>query len=312
MNGAVEINKKKKMPLSRKIFLILMCAYPIIQFLVFWLYVNFDTIVMSFQKFDYISGKESFAGLDNYKWLFNELMDKKDLKNCILNSVILFAVNNFVILPIAIFCAYIFFKKLPLGPVFRVIFFLPNIISIVVLTMAFSFMFDSSFGPVNSLLTLLHLDKLIPLNGWLSDKGSVMGMVVLYCIWAGIGYDVVLLTGAINRIPTEVIEAGKLDGIPWYKELIQIVVPLIFPTLTTLFVTGVTVIFTIFLQPMLLTNGGPYDHLSGTIALYIVELVNNNQLYRAAAVGIAFSLIGIPIVQLIKWGMEKISPDVDY
>ena len=311
-NETAIVLKKKKMPIGRKIFIICMIAYPILQFLVFWLYVNFDTILMSFQNINYSSGKEYFVGFDNYKWVFNELTTQKDLLNCIKNSVILFAVNNFVILPIAIFCAYIFYKKLPMSNVFRVIFFLPNIISVVVLTMAFSFMFESQFGPVNQFLKWIHLEKIIPANGWLSDKNSAMKMVVLYCIWAGIGYDVVLLTGSVNRIPTEIIEAGKIDGIPWYKELIHIVIPLIFPTITTLFVTGVTVIFTIFLQPMLLTGGGPYSHISGTIALYIVELVNNSNLYRAAAVGIIFSLIGIPLVQLIKTGMEKISPDVDY
>ena len=300
------------MPISRKIFIILMIAYPILQFLVFWLYVNFDTILMSFQRLDYSTGKETFVGFENYKWVFNELTTQEDLLNCIKNSVILFAVNNFVILPIAIFCAYIFYKKLPMSNVFRVLFFLPNIISIVVLTMAFSFMFDSSFGPVNTLLRAINLDKIIPRNGWFGDKSSAMSMVVTYCIWAGIGYDVVLLTGSINRIPIEIIEAGKIDGIPWYKELFHIVIPLIFPTITTLFVTGVTVIFTIFLQPMLLTNGGPFKHISGTIALYIVELVNNSNLYKAAAVGIIFSIIGIPLVQLIKFIMEKISPEVDY
>lgn len=300
------------MPISRKIFIILMIAYPILQFLVFWLYVNFDTILMSFQRLDYNTGKETFVGFENYKWVFNELTTQEDLLNCIKNSVILFAVNNFVILPIAIFCAYIFYKKLPMSNVFRVLFFLPNIISIVVLTMAFSFMFDSSFGPVNTLLRAINLDKIIPRNGWFGDKSSAMSMVVTYCIWAGIGYDVVLLTGSINRIPVEIIEAGKIDGIPWYKELFHIVIPLIFPTITTLFVTGVTVIFTIFLQPMLLTNGGPFKHISGTIALYIVELVNNSNLYKAAAVGIIFSIIGIPLVQLIKFIMEKISPEVDY
>jgi ABC-type sugar transport system permease subunit len=306
--------KKKKLPFSRKVFIVLMIAYPLLQLAVFWLYVNFDTVLMSFQKLDYSSGAEVFVGWDNYSWVFDQLSmsDFPDLWYCIRNSVILFAVNNFVILPIALFCAYIFYKKLPGRSFFRVIFFLPNIISIVVLTMAFSFMFDSTFGPINAFLKAIGLGAVIPANGWLGDKNTAFNMVVLYCIWAGVGYDVVLITGAINRIPTEVIEAGKIDGIGMWREFFQVVLPMISSTIMTLFITGVTVIFTIFLQPMLLTNGGPYSHLSGTIALYIVELVDRGDLYKAAAVGMIFSIIGIPLIQLIKWGAEKLCPQVEY
>lgn len=307
-----KIRKKKKMPLSRKIFIIAMISYPILQFLVFWLYVNFDSILMAFQDFSYKTGKEYFVGLDNFSWVLDELVEKPDLLNCIKNSVILFVSNNFVILPISLFCAYIFYKKLPMSNVFRVIFFLPNIISVVVLTMAFTFMFNSSFGPINEFLKAIGLEKIIPANGWFGDKTTAFSMVVVYCIWAGIGYNVVLLSGAINRIPIEVIEAGKLDGIGMWRELFNIVLPLIFPTITTLFVTGVSVIFTLFLQPMLLTTGGPYSHISSTISLYIVELVNANDLYKASAVGLVFSLVGIPLIQLVKWLMEKISPNVEY
>ena len=306
--------KKKKMPLGRKIFIIAMIIYPIVHFLVFWLYVNFNSILMAFQDFNYFEGKENFVWLDNFDWAMNELyrLGREDLKNCIVNSVLLFVSNNFVILPISVFCAYIFYKKLPCGGIFKVIFFLPNIISVVVLTLAFSFMFNTSFGPVNEDLNFLGLGELIPANGWLSSKETAFPMILFYCLWAAIGYNVVLLSGAIGRNPEEVIESGKLDGIGMWRELFVIVIPLIFPTITTLFVTGVTVIFTLFLQPMLLTGGGPYSHISGTIALYIVELVNASDLYKASAIGLLFSAVGVPLVLIIKFILEKISPDVEY
>jgi ABC-type sugar transport system permease subunit len=304
--------KKKKFNWSRFVFIFLMCLYPLLQLAVFWVYVNVDSVLMSFQKLDYTTGKVVFVGWDNFKWFWMKFTQEPDILNCIKNSIILFAVNNFVILPIAIFCAYIFYKKLPMSGFFRIVFFLPNIISVVVLTMAFSFMFDSTFGPVNSFLKAIGLSGIIPANGWLGDKNSAFMMVVFYCIWAGIGYDTVLLSGAISRIPPEIIEAGKIDGIGMWRELFQVVVPMISPTITTLFVTGVTVIFTIFLQPMLLTSGGPFTHLSGTIALYIVELVNNNELYHAAAIGLIFSLIGVPLIQAVKTLLEKLLPDVEY
>lgn len=310
----LQLHKKRKPSLSRTIFIIVMVAWPLIQFLVFWAYVNVDTVVMSFQKLDYFSGKELFVGLDNFKWVWDSLTDEVQpvLKNSIINSILLFLSNNFVLLPISIFFAYIMQKKVWGTKVFRVIFFLPNIISIVVLTMAFRFMFDSSFGPINYLLRGIGLEKLIPANGWLGDKSTALIMVLVYCLWAGIGYNVVLLSGSMNRIPPEIYEAARLDGVGVGRELTQIVVPMISGTITTLFVSGISVIFTLFLQPMLLTNGGPYNGLSSTIAFFIVNTINAGDLYHAAATGLVFSIIGIPIIQLIKWGIEKLLPVVEY
>ena len=313
-SAPLKLHKKKRMPLGRALFIAAMVAYPLLQFLVFWAYVNVDTVIMSFQKLDYGLGREVFVGWDYYAWVWNRLTnpDMPELRNSILNSIYLFLSNNFVLLPISVFCAYILHKKVPGSKIFRVIFFLPNIISVVVLTMAFSFMLNSSFGPVNSVLKALGLGGLIPANGWLGDKSTVMPMVLIYCLWAGIGYNVVLLSGAINRIPNEIFEAGKMDGIPMWRELFQVVLPMLSGTITTLFVSGVGVIFTLFLQPMLLTGGGPYDGLSSTIALYIMNLVNANSLYRASAVGMIFTLIGVPLVQGVKWLMERFFPAVEY
>ncbi len=308
--------KKKRQPLSRHLFILALIVWPLAQFLVFWLYVNIDTVVMSFQQLDFNTGKQAFVGFDNFRWVWRQLVSNTDptLRNSILNSIYLFLSNNFIILPVAIFVAYVLQKKLPGASIFRVIFFLPNIISVVVLTMAFCFMFNPSWGPFTGLLKWLHIGGRALENGLFGDKSTAMPMVLIYCLWAGIGYDVVLLSGAMNRIPADIYEAGKIDGIGIFRELVQVVVPMISGTITTLFISGVSVIFTLFLQPMLLTGGGPYGGLSGTIALFIVTNVNAGatQRYYAAATGLIFSLVGIPLIQTIKWGMEKVFPTVEY
>ncbi len=308
-----KIKNNLSMPRSRKIFIALMLAYPILHFLVFWLYININTFVISFERFSYTSGKNVFVGFMNYEEFFRNLSlpSSATLRHAIVNSILYLPFNNFILLPLSVICAYFLFKGVFGHRVFRVVFFFPSIISIVVLTMSFSFMFNTQFGPIVKILQNIGLGALVPPNGFFGTPGLTQGMVFLYCLWAGIGYNVVLLTGAITRIPEEVLEAGKLDGIPMRKELFMVVVPLIFPTISTLFITGSMVVFTLFLQPMLLANGGP-NGTTYTIAYYIVDMVNNNRLEEAAAAGIIFSIIGIPIVQLIKWGMEKITPQVDF
>ena len=82
--------KKQKMPLSRKLFIICMITYPILQFLVFWVYVNFNSILMAFQTLDYMSQSVKWVGFDNFVKVWNDLINIPDLLNCIKNSVILF------------------------------------------------------------------------------------------------------------------------------------------------------------------------------------------------------------------------------
>ncbi len=304
------IPKKQKMPASRKIFIVSMLAYPIVHFLIFWVFINFNTIIKSFQGFSYKTGGEVYVGFTNYINFFKAFSSQSgQLKHAVINSLLFFVFNNFILLPISVVCAYLLFKKVFMEKVFRIIFFLPNIISVVVLTMVFYFMFHNTFGPLYSIMDKIGFN--MPENGYFGTEGTAMIMIFLYCLWAGIGYNVLLLSGTIARIPTEVLEAGKIDGIGMMREFIQIVVPLIFSTVSTLFVTGSMVMFTLFLQPMLLTAGGP-NYTTYTIAYYIVELVNNNRLYDAAAAGVVSSIVGIPIIQGIKYLMEKLTPSVEF
>lgn len=305
--------KKKKFFTKTNVFIMLMLAYPILHFLIFWVYVNFNTVVLSFQRWSVGQNKEVFANFDNYTRFFKTLFEglTPHLKSAIINSIWFLVFNNFILLPISVVCSYLFFKKVFGHQVFRVIFFLPNIISVVVLTMAFRFMFNNNFGPIVQLLRNLGLNDWIPKNGFFGTVGLSQIMIFVYCLWAGIGYNVLLLSGSISRLPQEVLEAGYLDGIGMWKELTSIIIPMIFPTISTLFVTGSMVMFTLYLQPMLLTAGGP-NGSTYTIAYYIVDLVNNGKSYDAAAAGIIFSIIGVPLVQFIKWGMEKITPQIEF
>ena len=309
----VTVPKKKAFFTKKRIFIIAMLAYPILHFLIFWVYVNFNTIVLSFQRFSWTQNTEVFAEFDNYTRFFKTIIEgsTQNLRYAITNSIWFLVFNNFILLPISILCAYLFFRKVFGHQVFRVIFFLPNIISVVVLTMAFRFMFNNSFGPVVNLLRNVGLESWVPKNGFFGTVGLSQIMIFVYCLWAGIGYNVLLLSGSIARLPQEVLEAGYIDGIGMWREMVQIVVPMIFPTISTLFITGSMVMFTLYLQPMLLTAGGP-NGTTYTIAYYIVDMVNNNKPYDAAAAGIVFSIIGIPLIQLIKWGMEKITPQIEF
>jgi len=310
MNNKIGFKPKKELKQStkRNIFIALMLAYPLLHFLIFTVYINFNTIVLCFQRFNIMTGENEFAGLYWFKKFFREMSESYSLKRSFINSLWFIPVTNLVLLPLSVLAAFYLFKKVPGARMFRVTFFIPSIISITILTMCFSFMFDSTFGVVNDLLKKLGVED--PPD-WLGDPDTAMPMVFLYCVWAGIGYNVVLLGGAMGRIPQELIEYGQLEGISLPTELFRVIIPMTWPTIATLLITGTTSAFTIFMQPKLLTAGGP-NFSSSTIGLYVVSATETNQFNWAATVGVMFSIIGITLVLIIKHFADKFGNDVEY
>ncbi len=301
---------------QERIFLLVMMAIPVLHFLLFFVYINLDTIALSFQSLDRSAtstGEYIWVGFRNYREIFTDFASEYSIfPRALRNSLLLFLLNNLVLLPLGILFSFLLHRRMPLSGAFRVIFYLPSIISVVVLTMLFKFVFDSTNGIMNPLLEAIGLGNIIPEDGWMLSQSTAMWMVLLYCFWAGIGGNIPLLSGAIQRIPPELYEAGQLGGISMMQELRYIILPLIGTTISTLWMFGTTVIFTIFLQPKLLTNGGP-DGETYTIALYIVQSIREgNDLTMGATVGILCALIGTPIVVFTKKGLERIFPAYEY
>lgn len=254
-----------------KIFIVSMLALPLLQFLIFFVYINIRTVTMTFESINWTTGTIQY-GFQNYLRLFTEFKMNDMLKFAIVNSFIIFLATVFIILPISVLFGYFIFKGVPAKRVFRVIFFFPSIISVVVLTMVFKFMFNPLFGPVNAILAQLGIPA-SSIPAWLGSEKTVMPMIVLYNVWAGIGFNMLFLNGAISGLPKDVFDYSKLEGVGMARELCQIIVPMIWPTVVSLFVMGATSMFTFFLPAKLLTGGGP-NGASMTIAMYITDLIS--------------------------------------
>ena len=249
-NKRCVLGKRRKKSANEIVFMIALMAIPVLHFCVFWLFVNFDSILLSFKRFDMLSGEWKWAGFANYKELYTAFVKPNSvLPRAVWNSFTVFLWNDFVILPISLFCAYMLYKKIPLNNLYKVIFFLPSIISVTVLTLSYSYMLNN-FIP--ELFANLGLEKLVPFDGYFADPKTAWWTILLYGLWSGIGGNIVLMSGAMARIPAEVLEAGKLDGLGLMGELWYVVIPLIGSTLATLLLMGTAVIFSYFLQPKLL------------------------------------------------------------
>lgn len=303
--SAKSVIQKKKMKTGTKIFIIAMLAYPILHFLLTWVLVNIRSVLLVFQKSDFFTGEYVWAGTLNIRMLFNSF--KTDPKAYIkfLNSFLYMPVTCLISVPLATFCSYCLFKKMPLAPFFRVIFFLPNVIPVVALTIAFRLSFDPGTGVMYELLRAIGVQ-----SKFFGASPSAQIMVFIYCIWAGLGYDVILLSGAMGRIPDSVLESARLDGVGFFREFFTFVVPMIWPTLITLNILGMTTVLTLYLQPYLLTGGKFY---TSTIAMYVFNLAQTGKnLETAATTGLLCSLVWMPIVLGVRKFMSKFFRDVDY
>lgn len=295
-----KIAKKRKKEL---IFICVMLAYPVLQFIITWTFVNINSIVLAFQSISF-EGNVTFAGVDNFIQIFTTPGTTTTVWGTKIPNILLILINSlsyavvsiFISLPLALISSYFLSKKMPLSNVFRFIFFLPNIISVVALIFAFRMQLDSSAGLIYHILESWGIT--INTTQW----PSTTIIVLLYCIWAGLGYNVLLLSGAIGRIPKELFESAQMDGAGSFKEFTKIMIPMIWPTIVTLVVLGMTSILTLYIQPVLFEY-----NFTETIAGTIFNGVNQgqNQYPYFSALGLFFSFIFAPLILLARKFLSK-------
>ena len=203
-------------------------------------------------------------------------------------------------------------KKIRFHGFFQVVFFLPNIISLVVLCMLVRQMFSSDYGPI-ALLFEKILGHPTDWIGYQSDK--LWGIITIFCIWAGLGGNSIVMCGAMRRIPEEIFEAARLDGVGFWREMITIVLPLILPSIGVFFISIITSALSFTMQPMLIAVNPGIDNKYMTIGWYIfttVEKGSSGSMIRAACIGITFSLILLPIIIATRLLVKKVTPEVEF
>ena len=251
---AIDIRKK------RLLFIIGMLLIPAINWIVFWLYVNIQSLVLAFQE-----PRTGSLTLENFKevWQFVTSPVNNELGISLLNTLKYFGTSVFIVMPLCLVVSYFFYKRILGYKAFRVTFYLPAIISSVVMVTAYS-EFVSPTGPLGAIQKAFGITP-NPISP-LSRKETATTTILIYCILTGMTTNVLLFTSGMSRIPLEVIEATQLDGIKPVRELCAIIFPMIWPTFSTQMIFALTGLFNSS-GPILLFTGGGYD--TSTIAFWI-------------------------------------------
>ena len=207
--------------------------------------------------------------------------------------------------PISQFFAFIIYKKCPLSGAFKTILYLPSILSSMVIAMFFKYFVERALPAYLGAFGV----KNVPLL--LNTESTAFGTIMFYTLFFAMPGAIVINTGTMSRVPVDLIEYGKLEGIGMFRELVTVVVPLIWPMISTSLVLSCTSVFTFFIQVQLITQGAGD---SATIAYVINSLVSggSQNLEKAAAFGICCSLFAAPIIVIVKNVSERFFADVSF
>lgn len=304
---AVKDSMPKSLQKGKSIFIFSLLIIPIINFVIFYLIVNANSFVLAFQE---------YAGFGEYKvsvgQFLNIFADLKLLNDGKLfpafkNTMMYFWINLLFTLPFSFIISYFLYKKVAWSGFFRVIFFMPSIISSVVLVAVYkNFLLPS--GPIDTLLKTLTGTG-VP-SGMLLYHDSATALMVGFILWTGFGVNIVLFESAMRRIPESVIEAGMLDGIGMFGEMFKLVMPLVWSTVLTTLTLAISAFLTADGPILLFTEGGAN---TSTISFYIYWLVKEQSAHNyGAAIGIFCSIISMPVVFTARYFLSKVVDKVEY
>ena len=295
--------KQKKLSKSKDIiFYCLILAYPILQFCVFYVYVNFNSIMLAFKRYDVTTNVWSFAGLDNFKLFFSNLQSDPMWRTSIGNSFKITGMSIFVAMPLGLTFSYYMYKKYPLHTFFHVILFMPSIIASMVLALMYQY-FTDRFLP--SIAGNWFGSNMV---GWFTNMEMMFPAVMIYCVWFSFGTSSLLYLGAMKGVSESTIEAAQIDGANTIQEFIFVIFPQIFSTVAVFIISAIAGIF-VNQAGLFEFFGEKAEVRDYTVGYYLFVEVRNasdSGYPYLATIGLCITAIIAPICMLLRKYSAKV------
>lgn len=256
------------------IFICLSLIPAAVLFILFMVVPTVNVFWMSMFKWGGLVNNKKFVGLDNFKILFKDTNFLRSFQN----TILLLVVVTIVTLTLAIISAAILTREdTKFKNFFRVVFYFPNILSVVVISAIFSAILDPNQGIINASLSALNLDSLARM--WLGDQKVVIWCIALAMVWQAVGYYMVMYMSSMSGIPKSLYESADLEGATRIQQFFQITLPLVWNTVrTTLTFFVISTINLSFLFVKVMTGGGP-DGSSEVFLSYMYKQAYSNSSY---------------------------------
>jgi raffinose/stachyose/melibiose transport system permease protein len=259
----------------------------LIIYLVFMIYPFLNTIYLSFTDWNGVAPAKDWVGLSNYARMIG---DGAALK-AFANNVVWVILGTIAPVVIGLFEALLVWSGARASLLFRVLFFLPFVLPLVVVGIVWQWIYNPLFGVVNKVLDGVGLHALS--RGWLADPHTALYAVLIAAIWGASGFCFLILHASLQNVDMSTVEAAMIDGANWFRRARSVIIPQIAPQLTM--VTAVTLIggFSVFDIIWVMTGGGP-GNASEVLATYTYKTAfEQNQAGYGSALAMLITILSL-------------------
>lgn len=291
---------RHKKVIGKNFFVFSFMALPIFLFCIFYIYVNLESFIMAFQQIGTLADGSvgEYFTLQNFVTIGTILGSNSDgmgvLTEAVVNTLLFNVVNLLMILPTTTIVCYFITKKIFGYKFFRAIYYLPCIITSSALVALFKVALNDA-GPLEVMFR--DFGYQYPL----AEEGTAILVILAYNFLFGIGGNLIVINGAMRAVDPQMLEAGQIDGCNWFQEFIYIILPSIWPTISTILILSAAG-FLGASGPILPFTQGDYGTM--TLAYYTFSLVSGTSgqtdYYLASAIGLCMTAISFPLAMIVK------------
>ena len=284
--------------LKRTGFVFACVAPAVILFAIFMVWPTFNVFRLSLFQRSTFNPQETFIGLKNFQMLLKDTAFIRSMQNMLLLIVM---VTIFTMGTALVFAGILTREKLKGQDFFRIVFYIPNILSVVVISGIFSAIYaPDDTGMLNSILRLFGGENV----AWKGEQ-NVMTSIVIAMVWQAIGYYMVMYMSSMAAVPESLYESAGLDGANRVAQFFQITIPLIWTNIrTTLTFFVISTINMAYLFVTAMTGGGP-NRASNVALFYMYEQKNKSGYGYAMAIGVVIFLVSFGLSALVNKVTER-------
>lgn len=298
-------NRQKKAQPLPVLFICISVLPAVILTLMFTIWPTAQALYLSFTNATSLGLNNKFVGLDNYIYMFHD----KSFIQALINTAKLMAVVPVITIFCSLVLAFVLNQcKLKEMVLYRTLFYFPNIVSLTVVGIIWSFVFHPNVGIINKILGAVGLESLQ--RSWLGDSKTALWCIAFTLLWQAAGYYMVMHIAAMDGISPEIYESATLDGASAWRKLISITMPLMKDIIGITFVLALSGTINLsFVLSQVMTGGGPNGASSVLLQyMYTQGFVNGNFGYAMAitvftlAISVALSMLSRKLTDASEGG----------